>query len=170
MAADPAAPAPRHRWSWREWSAVAAALVLGILLGPPFLSASQPLPLIQEGGRVVAVGALETVLDGQATGVVGKDPLGTVIGMSFRAVSGTWCRSFATQRGPAGLACRERGDWVVEVLARNPRPRDGSAPDGYRQSGVPFPEAIRQAVAARQQGEALTPAAEAQAIAARWRN
>jgi hypothetical protein len=96
--------------------------------------------------------------------------MGTFVGMSFRGNTGGWCRSFATQRGPAGLACRERGDWVIEVLARNPRPRDGRAPDGYRQSGAPFPEAIRQAVVARQVGEALSAQDEAAAIAARWRN
>jgi hypothetical protein len=51
------------RWTWRQASAVAAALVLGVLLGAPFLSSSQPLPLMSDGGRVVAVAALETVLD-----------------------------------------------------------------------------------------------------------
>jgi hypothetical protein len=158
------------RWTWRQVSAVAAALVLGVLLGAPFISSSQPLPLMSDGGRVVAVAALETALDTLPTGKQGTDSMGTFVGMSFRGNTGGWCRSFATQRGPAGLACRERGDWVIEVLARNPRPRDGRAPDGYRQSGAPFPEAIRQAVVARQVGEALSAQDEAAAIAARWRN
>jgi len=140
------------------------------MLGPPFLSSTQPLPLMSDGGRVVAVAALDAALDSLPTGKLGTDPLGTTVGMTFKSTTGAWCRSFATQRGPAGLACRERGDWVIEVLARNPRPRDGSAPAGYRQAGVPFPEAVHQAVVARQQGEALTADQEAQVLAARWRN
>ena len=170
MNAPSPTPAGGARWTWRQASTVAAALVLGIMLGPPFLSSTQPLPLMSDGGRVVAVAALDAALDSLPTGKLGTDPLGTTVGMTFKSTTGAWCRSFATQRGPAGLACRERGDWVIEVLARNPRPRDGSAPAGYRQAGVPFPEAVHQAVVARQQGEALTADQEAQVLAARWRN
>ena len=158
------------RWTWRQASAVAAALVVGVMLGPPFVSNTQPLPLMSDGGRVIAVAALDSALDTLPTGKLGTDPLGTQVGLTFRTSNGNWCRSFATQRGPAALACRERGDWVIEVLARNPRPRDGSAPDGYRQAGIPFPEAIRQAVMARQSGEPLSAEEEAKVIAARWRN
>lgn len=159
-----------RRWTWRETSAVAAALVTGILVGPDVLKLSQPLPLIQEGGRVVATGPLDAALDDASTGVVGKDAAGTLIGLTVRSNSGSYCRAFATQRGPAGLACRERGDWVVEVLARNPRPRDGSAPDNYRLAGVPFPEIVRLALLNRQAGAPLTREQEAALIASRWRS
>ena len=159
-----------RRWTWRETSAVAAALFTGILIGPDVLKASQPLPLISDGGRVVAIGALDAALDSASTGVLGKDASGTLIGVTVRSNTGSYCRSFATLRGPAGLACRERGDWVVEVLARNPRPRDGSAPDNYRQAGVPFPEIIRLALINRQSGAPLTRDAEAALIASRWRS
>lgn len=159
----------RPVWSWRECSAVAAALVVGVLVGPYVLRASQPLPFVSEGGRVVAVGALDIALSTQPSGAADHDAAGTSIGLSFRTASGQYCRTFATLRGPAGLACRERGDWVVEVLARNPRPRNGSAPAGYRQGGTPFPEIIRQAVEARMVGDALTPAQELHGTEVKWK-
>jgi hypothetical protein len=157
------------RWSWREWSAVAAALVVGVMFGPYVLRSSLPLPFVSEGGRIVAIGVLDAALMTQRSGEAGKDTAGTTIGMTFRTPSGQYCRTFATNRGPAGLACRERGDWVVEVLARNPRPRDGSAPAGYRQAGLPFPDLIRRAVEARITGTALTAAEEARGAQAKWR-
>ena len=160
---------PARNWTWREVSAVSAALVLGILAGPFVLRSSQPLPLVSEGGRIVAINDLDLALSTQLTGTSqGKSE--TTIGLSFRTATGQYCRTFAAQRGPAGLACRERGDWVIEVLARNPRPRDGSAPDGYRQAGTPFPDAIRQALVSRLQKEPLTQAEEAHAIKFRWRS
>ena len=159
----------RPRWSWRELSAVAATLVMGVMLGPYVMRASQPLPFVSEGGRVVAIGALQTALMDQLSGTASTGAEGATIGMSFHTANGQNCRTFAMNPGPAGLACRERGDWVVEVLARNPRPRDGSAPDGYRQAGTPFPEVIRQAVEARIDGEPLDSAQEKQMAARSWR-
>jgi len=174
MPADvlPPADSPAHarpRWTWREGSAVAAALVVGVLVGPYVLRASQPLPFVSEGGRVVAIGTLDAALNTLRTGAMATDAYGTTVGTSFRTAGGQFCRAFATSRGPAGLACRERGDWVVEVLARNPRPRDGSAPAGYRLSGTPFPDVIRQAIAARISGAPLTADEESQAVRVKWR-
>ena len=157
------------RWTWREGSAVAAALVVGVLVGPYVLRASQPLPFVSEGGRVVAIGALDAALNSLATGATAPDAYGTTVGTSLRTATGQYCRAFATSRGPAGLACRERGDWVIEVLARNPRPRDGSAPAGYRLAGTPFPDVIRQAIAARSSGTPLTAEEETQAARVKWR-
>ena len=166
----PAPPRGLQRWTWREASAIAAALVLGVLLGPTVLRSSQPLPFVSEGGRVVAVGPLDSALLNQLSGAAGSDALGTTIGLSFRTASGQYCRTFATARGPAGLACRERGDWVVEILARNPRPRDGSAPAGYRQAGTPYPDVIRQGVEARIIGNPLSAAEERRCKELKWRS
>lgn len=159
----------RRRWTWREASAIAAALVLGVLVGPTVLRSSQPLPFMSEGGRVIAVGALDRALLARAGGDPARDDHGITIGLTFRSADGQYCRTFALNPGPAGLACRERGDWVIEVLARNPRPRDGSAPSGYRQSGTPYPAAIRDAMDARLDGELLTPAEERNALSQGFR-
>jgi hypothetical protein len=160
----------RPRWSWREASVGAAALVTGVMVGPYVLRSSQPLPFVSEGGRVVATGALDVALSTLRSGEKSADPSGTSIGMSFRTAMGQYCRTFAMLRGPAGIACHERTEWVIEVLARNPRPRDGSAPDGYRQAGTPFPEVIRQALPLRKAGEPLTEAEESRAMNFHWRS
>ncbi len=159
----------RRAWRWQEWSAMAATLVLGVLLGPFVVRSSQPLPFVSANGRVVAIKDLEDALFHQTSGAMNGESKGIAIGMSFRAANGSYCRTFAMNPGPAGLACREWGEWVVEVLARNPRARQGASGEAYRQAGTTFPETIRQAVESRMSGEALTPDEEATLSARGWR-
>lgn len=156
----------RPRWSWRESSAIAATLVMGVMLGAYVMRASQELPLMSEDGRIVAIGSLRTALTTQLSGAAPRD--GTTIGMSFRTANGQYCRTFAMNTGPAGLACREQGDWVVEVLARDSRPRIESGPGSYRQAGTAFPDAIRQAVEARIEGDPLDVGQEAELAEKNW--
>jgi hypothetical protein len=171
MSANPPSmtTAPERRsWRWQEWTAVIASLVIGVMLGPFVLRASQPLPFMSAAGRVVAIGKLEEALLKQAAGAVdGNDSI--AIGMSFRDTDGYYCRTFAINPGPAGLACREWGEWVVEVLARNPRARQGPPNETYRQAGTPFPPAVRSAVDARIKGEPMTTEEEAEANTRGWR-
>jgi hypothetical protein len=161
--------AGRHAWRWQEWSAMAATLVLGVLLGPFVVRSSQPLPFVSANGRVVAIKDLEDALFRQTSGAANAEASGIAIGLSFRASNGSYCRTFAMNRGPAGLACREWGEWVVEVLARNPRARQGSGGEAYRQAGTTFPDAIRQAVETRIDGEPLTIEEESALTARGWR-
>lgn len=167
-AAPVAAPVARLRWwGWQAWSAVAAALVVGILLGPYVLRASQPLPLLSSHGRVIAIGTLERALLRDYSGAAESDGA-TSIGLSFRSRNGRWCRTFAVNPGPAGLACREWGEWVVELLVRNPRARQ--AGEGvFHQGGTPYPAAVHAAVQANIDGEPLTRDAEAALIGRAWR-
>ena len=166
-------PAPeaatRRHWRWQEWSAVAATLVVGVLIGPYVMRASQPLPFMSAGGRVVATGALERALMAQPSGATSPQDGRTAVGLSFRTNTGEYCRTFAMNPGPAGLACREWGEWVVEVLARNPRARQGNGADAYRQTGTAFPEVIREAVEARMAGGPLSAEEEAAQAARGWR-
>ena len=166
---DEAASDGRLRWNWREWSAIAATLVVGVLLGPYILRASQTLPFVSAGGRVVAIGSLERALLRQPSGGDEADGDGLAIGLSYRTNEGVYCRTFAMSRGPAGVACREWGEWVVEVLARNPRARQGNAQESYRQAGTAFPEAVRHAVEASIDGAPLTAAQEAELTQRNWR-
>lgn len=165
----PAARTGRRQWGWQEWSAIAATLVLGVLLGPYVLRSSQPLPFISVAGRVVAIKDLEQALDAQPSGAAHATANDIAIGMSFLASNGSYCRTFAINPGPAGLACREWGEWVVEVLARNPRARQGTGHEAYKQAGTVFPEDIRQGVEARIAGAPLTPGEEATQTARGWR-
>lgn len=163
-------PAERLRWNWREWSAIAATLVVGVLLGPYVMRASQPLPFVSAGGRVVAIGALEHALMRQPSGGGEAEGDGPAIGLSYRTSEGVYCRTFAMNLGPAGVACREWGEWVVEVLARNPRARHAaSGQETYRQAGTAFPEAVRRAVEASIDGEPLTADQEAELTRRSWR-
>jgi hypothetical protein len=160
--------AARRPWHWQEWSAIAATLVIGVLLGPLVMRSSQSLPFVSANGRVVAIGELEDALMQQPSGSRPGD--GTAIGMSFRTVGGGYCRTFAMRRGPAGLACREWGEWVVEVLARNPRARQDAGGETYRQAGTAFPPAVRTAVETRIDGEPLSAAEEAALATRGWRS
>jgi hypothetical protein len=119
---------------------------------------------------VVAIRDLERALMQQPSGAVEADSGRIAIGMSFRTATGEYCRTFAMSPGPAGLACREWGEWVIEVLARNPRARQGSGPEAYRQAGTAFPPAIRTAIEARMEGQPLTPADEAAQTGKGWRS
>lgn len=162
-------PRTRRDWRWQEWSAMAATLVLGVLLGPFVMRSSQPLPFVSANGRVVAIRDLENALYRQSSGAAAADGGRIAIGLSFRASNGSYCRTFAINPGPAGLACREWGEWVVEVLARNPRARQGAGGETYKLAGTTFPEVIRQAVETRIDGEALTADEEAALAARNWR-
>jgi anti-sigma factor RsiW len=155
-----------RRWSWREWSAVAASVTLGVLLGPAVMRQSQPLPFLEERGRIVAIGALNQELLQQVASD-NVDDASSQVGVSFRAKDGRFCRSFSLRQGPAGLACRERGDWVIEVLARGAGRAGSDA--GLRQAATAMPDVLRQAIEERIEGEPFDAAAEAQAIKKRWR-
>ena len=147
---------------------MAAALVLGVLLGPIVLRQSQSLPLMSANGRVIAIKEIETALMRQPSGAEHATD-GLAIGMSFRTRNGLLCRTFAMTLGPAGLACREWGEWVIEVLARNPRARKGATGEPYLQGGTHFPDVIRMAVEQRMDGAPLTAAEEAEATERAWR-
>ena len=60
--------APRPSWSVREWGALAAALVLGALLGPFVFRESSDLPIANEGGRLIAAQDLDAALSTQIAG------------------------------------------------------------------------------------------------------
>lgn len=159
---------PGRGWGWQEWAAIAATLVIGVLVGPWVLRASQPLPLMSAGGRIVAIGSLEQALRYQQTGAQPRDAARTVIGMTFRDAEGQYCRTFVMEPGPAGLACREWGEWVIEVLARNPRVRHDDL-GAFKQAGRSFPPMIRDAIDARISGPPLTREDEKAAMARNWR-
>jgi hypothetical protein len=160
-AARPApAPAARPRGALREWSAIAASLAVGALLGSLFFRASPEVPVEVRDGRLLASGDLEKALSGQVAAEVAADaPIRVTV--SFRAAGGEYCRAFALQasRGAGGgLACRRGGGWEVEVLdGGGNRP---AGPGEFRQAASGFSAAVAGAVSALGAGEALTPEEE----------
>jgi hypothetical protein len=154
------APAPaRRRWSWPEWGALAAMLMVGVLVGKVVPQGSQPV-IAGNGNQVVAQGELASALDRQ---VGGKDAGAVRVGVSFAAHDGGYCRSFV-MGSSAGLACREGGQWRIPVMAETGEKGQGA----YRQAGTELPPAVLDAIDARIAGKALDAAGEEAARARGW--
>jgi hypothetical protein len=163
----PAAPAA-PRWSWPQLGALAASLVLGALLGPLLLHPpAGGGAVVTHDGRMLAGGALARALTEQ---LASNQPPGAPveIGVSFRARDGGYCRSFVLheEKALAGIACRERDAWRLEVLAQ--APTSASAAGGYRPAGSALPPSVAHTLDELRAGEALDASAEAAARARGW--
>ena len=128
------------------------------------LIASGP-PIETEQGRFVAAGYLDTALSTQLAGAA-PEGAATRIGLSFRAASGEYCRTFGLQSGAGGVACRRNGRWSVELLdgaASQP-----SAAGGFRQASSALSPAMLGAVTALGAGDPLTAEEEKQRVGSGW--
>lgn len=154
----------RQRWALPEWTAMAAALVLGIAVSQ--LALAPPAgPLVSESGRLVADGALAKSLQSRLGAETGDD---LRIGLSFRDRDGAYCRAFRVggERDLAGLACRAAdGRWQVPVVV-SVLPVSG---DALRQASTALPEAVLAELDARIDGEPLDADQEREARDAGWR-
>jgi hypothetical protein len=148
----------RRRWSWPEWGALAATLVVGVLAGRVIPGGGPA--IAGNGSQVVARGELASALDRQ---VGGKGNGGVKIGVSFAARDGAYCRGFV-MGSSAGLACREGGQWRIPVLAEAGQEAAG----GYRQAGSALPPAVLDAIDARIADKPLDAAGEEAARARGW--
>jgi hypothetical protein len=146
------------RWSVREWGAIAASTVLGVVLGVGVMSGNAPMIAPHDGG-MAARGALARALDTQ----LAADQTGAVrIGLSFERTGGGYCRTFdLTDENTSGLACREGDDWRIAVTARS------TGGGEVRQAGAP-PE-ILAAVDTIIEGDALDAEGERAARDNGWR-
>jgi hypothetical protein len=152
----------RRRWSWPEWGALAATLVVGVLAGR-IVPGGGP-AIAGNGNEVVARGELASALDRQVGGKVGGKDRGAVqVGVSFAARDGAYCRGFV-MGSSAGLACREGGQWRIPVLAE----AEQTAAGGYRQAGSALPPAVLDAIDARIADKPLDAAGEEAARARGW--
>jgi putative zinc finger protein len=159
---------PRARWSWPQWGAMAASLVVGLLLGPLLpRPAAREAPLEASGGRVLASGLLSRALSQQ---LASAQPPGApvAIGVSFRARSGGYCRTFVLREAQslAGLACREGPAWQVVALAQSEAP---GAAGGYRQAASALPPAVARTLDELIAGEPLDAAGETAARERGWK-
>jgi hypothetical protein len=159
---------PVRRWSWPQWSAIAASLIAGVLAGRLMgVRSGAPAGIHMDGGRMLASGVLADALSNQLAADQARG--GAVrIGVSFRSKTGEYCRTFSLHRPAAlaGLACRAADGWRVGVLARTESAAGVSG--NYRQAASSMPSAIVAAVADRIAGEPLDAHAEAAARARRW--
>lgn len=149
----------RRRWSWPEWGALAATLVVGVLAGRMIPGGGGP-AIAGNGNQVLAQGELAAALDRQ---VGGKAEGAVKVGVSFAARDGAYCRGFV-MGASAGLACREGGQWKIPVLAE----AEKEAAGGYRQAGSALPPAVLDAIDARIADRPLDAAGEEAARARGW--
>ncbi|MGQ0531095.1 MAG: anti-sigma factor family protein [Caulobacteraceae bacterium] len=147
------------KWSAREWSAMAASVAAGLLIGVGVMNTQAPLIAATDSG-LVARGSLASALDTQ----LASDQAGAVrIGLSFRAQDGRYCRTFDLTRGEtSGLACRDEDGWNVAMTARS------AAGGEVRMAGAT--EVILAAVDEIIAGEPLDAAGETRARDAGWRD
>jgi hypothetical protein len=146
--------APR---AWRSWGAIAATFAAGIIAGQMIDLGPEP-AMATRGGALVAQGRLAERLETELASA------GTGIGLSFRNQEGRYCRTFQSD-GLAGLACREAGQWDVQVAVGV-----GSEGSSYRMAGSNLPPAVLAAVEATIAGQPLDAAGEAAARDNGWRD
>ena len=148
------------------WGAIAASFVVGGLVWHFGAELLAPGPVMERGGQFLASGALDKALSTQLVREQ-QAQAAVQIGVSFRSKAGSYCRTFQLRDDNlAGLACREQGNWKLEMLALT-----GSSPAGqpeFRQAGSSLPPAIAQAVDQAIEGDPLDAEAEARARTNQW--
>ena len=162
-----------RRWTWFEWSAMAASAVLGVLIAGAFIGDMRRAPaidpstdLVAERGHVVARGRLALALSEQLAGTQ-KPDASVRIGLTFLSKGGEYCRTFTLEKGAAaGLACSSAGEWRIPVIAE--ADRNGSS-GAYRTAAAPLPPAVLREVDERIQGSSLDAEAERAAQQRGWK-
>ncbi len=159
-----------RRWSWPEWTSMAASLGAGALLTLLFVRYSEVQPVASRDGQLFASGALAQALSAQlaSQSAAGKARSTVQIGVSFRDKGGDYCRTFAlSDVSPiAGLACHSGDGWHLDVLARAANGADAAAQ--YRPAASSMPKAVLESVEDRIAGEPLDAQAEAAARDNGW--
>jgi hypothetical protein len=152
-----------RRWSWVEWTSIAASLVIGILAGRTALHPSRSDLFATTADGIVARGELSAALTDQIGGAANDAKVR--IGLTFRATSGDYCRTFVTTSA-AGFACREPNEWKVRALSEDVADAKGN---DYRMAGTDLPPAILTAVEKSMAGEALDQEQEQAAKERGWK-
>lgn len=156
---------PRGPQRWHRWAGLAAALVLGAILGASALLASNDtVTLAQVGGvdgALIASGALDAALSKQLAHAVQEGAVR--MGVSFVGKDGNYCRSFQLDRA-AGLACRNARRWQLAVLVQTPQLGPGPA----RLVFSATPPVVMQAIEQRISGAALDARGEQIALRLGW--
>jgi anti-sigma factor RsiW len=163
-----------RRWSWPQFGAMAASLVLGVLVGarlfvPHPAAGGDTVALnVAPDGAITAQGALRDALEQDIAGTV-LDPNAKVgVGLTFRDHARQYCRAFTLDSASAGIACKQADGWVVAHLEHGRNAREGEQ-GGYRTAASPLSPTLLQAIDALRDGDTLDAAGEAAAKAKGWK-
>lgn len=168
-AAPPVPPPPpeKRNWSWPEWGALAATLIMGVIaggLGTQKLGGAQQFASFDaKAGSLTAEGRLDEALSQQLASA-GSDVNFVRLGVSFVSKEGTYCRSFMLPK-TAGLACRSGDQWRIPVMAHSAPGAAGT----YRQASNAMPAAVLDAIDERIAGKTLDANAEKVAQMQGWK-
>jgi hypothetical protein len=162
---DSARRSSTRKWSWPEWGAMAASLLIGIVITR--LATTTDDNIVARDGHMFAAGTLATALDRQPSGASSES--GVQVALTYRVKSGDYCRTFTMEEPAAfaGIACRQGDQWRLDTLAGGESVEAGSS---YRMAGTAMPPAILQTVQDTIAGEALDAAQEAAARERGWRD
>jgi len=157
-----AARAPSPPWRAREWIAMAASLLLGVLLSWRWLSPDAGVFETGKGG-LLARGELARALNQQlASEQRGEEPV--LIGLTFKAREGNYCRSFVLRSAQtAGLACRVGSEWQVAATDSSVAPQGG-----MQQASSALPTSLLRIIESRMEGTVLDAEAEKRAQQGAW--
>lgn len=160
------AAVPARSWSSREWGAMAASLIAGIIVGVYALNFNATNLVSTQGGDLIAQGKLATALTTQLAGAT-ENQQAIQIGVSFRNHAGEYCRSFAVQetKALAGLACRSQDNWRVQMLTEIAAGNAGE----FRQAGSATPAAVLALIEQQIEGDPLDTEAEAAVQRKGWK-
>lgn len=161
-----AGQAPARLRSWQP-AAMAASVLVGVALGYVGWHSAKPLVATGSGGELVAGAGLAEALSNQLS--EDRSPgLAAITGLSFRAKTGDYCRTFSLtgSHASSGLACHERDGWKIKVLAQSPPAASNSS--NFRPAAAADPPAVRAAVEESIDGEPLDRAGEIAARQGNW--
>jgi hypothetical protein len=157
--------APRRLSSWRP-IAMAASVLVGVALGYLGWHGSNTWVKTNSSGELVAGAGLAEALSNRLS--QDRSPgLVTITGLSYRAKTGDFCRTFslAGAHASSGLACREGDGWKIKVLAQTaPAPNSST----FRPAASGVAPAVRAAVEESIDGEPLDRAGEIAARKKGW--
>jgi hypothetical protein len=143
MGAENVAQSVSGRWPWAYWSGaqwwgIAVVLLLGVFIGRLIPTRNDD-PFIEDQGRVLARGPLDSALTEQSGGSIDRET-GIQIGVSYLAKNGDFCRTFTlkAEQVLAGLACRRDAQWIIDALTRT----KADASSAYRMAGASVPALI----------------------------
>jgi hypothetical protein len=158
--------APGRLRSWQP-AAMAASVLVGVALGYVGWHSAKPLVTTSSSGELLAGAGLAEALSNQLS--EDRSPgLAAITGLSFRAKTGDYCRTFSLSGSHAssGLACHEGVGWTIKVLAQSTPAASNSS--NFRRAASADPPAVRAAVEESIDGEPLDRAGEIAARQGNW--